>query len=104
MFYKVIYNGKIIDVLDRLVYCKYQEKYNRMILCEEKEAQAIMSSDEEYIWHVNDLYNIPVGGYDTVELQEIDRYEYNQLKALSKDKVAEIIDKYTLSLIEGGII
>lgn len=30
MFYKVIKNGKVIDVLDKLVYLKYQPKYDRM--------------------------------------------------------------------------
>ena len=104
MYYKVIYNDKIIDVLDRLVFLKYQEKYNRMILCEEREAQAILSSDAKYIWHEETLYNIPVSGYDTVRLEEIDRYEYEQWKMQSEEKVAEIIDKYTLLLIERGAI
>lgn len=104
MYYKVIYNDKVIDVLDRLVYLKYQKKYDRMIFCEEREAQAIMSSDEKYIWHEETLYNIPVPGYDTVRVEEIDVYEYNQLKMQSEEKIAEIIDKYTLLLIERGAI
>lgn len=104
MFYKVIYNDKVIDVLDKLVYLKYQEKYDRMIFCDEREAQAILSSDEKYIWHEKTLYNIPVSGYDTVCVEEIDEYEYNQLKMQSEEKIAEIIDKYTLLLIERGVI
>lgn len=104
MFYKVIYNDKVIDVLDRLVYLKYQEKYDRMILCEEKEAQAILSSDEEYIWHEETLYNIPVSGYDTVRVEQIDKYEYNQLKLLQCKTLEEVLDEYTLLLLEGGII
>ena len=104
MYYKVIYNNKVIDVLDRLVFLKYQEKYDRMILCEECEAQAIFSSDEKYIWHEETLYNIPVPGYDTVRLEEIDVYEYEQLKLQSEEKIAEIIDEYTLLLIERGAI
>lgn len=104
MYYKVIYNNKVIDVLDRLVFLKYQEKYNRMIFCDEREAQAIFSSDERHIWHEETLYNIPVPGYDTVRLEEIDVYEYEQLKMQSEEKIAEIIDKYTLLLIERGAI
>lgn len=104
MFYKVIYNGKVIDVLDRLIYCKYQEKYNRMILCEECDAQGIISSDEKYIWHEETLYNIPVHGYDTVRVEEIDKYEYNQLKLLKCKTLDEVLDEYTLLLLEGGII
>lgn len=104
MFYKVIYNGRAIDVLKDIVYLKYQEKYDRMILCEESEAQAIMSSDEKYIWHEETLYNIPSPGYDTVRLEKIDEYEYNQLKLLGCKSIDEIIDEYTLQLISGGII
>ena len=104
MFYKVIYNNKVIDVLDRLVYLKYQAKYNRMILCEKREAQAIMSSDEKYIWHEETLYNIPVSGYDTVRIEEIDAYEYEQLKILKLKTLEEVIDEYTLLLINGGVL
>lgn len=104
MFYKVIYNDKVIDVLDRLVFLKYQETYNRMIFCEESEAQAIISSDEEHIWHEETLYNIPVPGYDTVRVEEIDEYEYKQLKVLNCKTPEQIIDEYTLLLIDGGVL
>lgn len=104
MYYKVIYNDRVIDVLDNLVFLKYQEKYNRMILCEENEAQAILSSDAKYIWHEETLYSIPVSGYDTVRLEEIDTYEYDKLKMQREEKITEIIDKYTLLLIERGAI
>lgn len=104
MFYKVLKNNKVIDVLDRLVFLKYQRKHDIMLLCEEGEAQAILSSDEEHIWHVVGMYDIPVDRYDTVELEEIDEYEYKQLKILGGKTPEEIIDAYTLSLIEEGVI
>lgn len=104
MFYKVIKNNKVIDVLDRLVFLKYQEKHNRMLFCNEDEAQAIYSSDGKYIWHEESLYNIPVSGYDTVRLEEIDEYEYNQLKILNGKTPEEIIDNFVLSLISEGVV
>lgn len=104
MYYKVIKDGKVIDVLDHLSFVKYQEKHRIMVACAKEEAQAIISSDGDYIWHVNGLYNIPVDGYDTVELVEIDEYEYRQLKTLNMRTPEEIIDEYTLLLIEGGIL
>ena len=104
MFYKVIKNNKVIDVLDRLVFLKYQEKHNRMLFCDEDEAQAIYSSDGKYIWHEESLYNIPVSGYDTVRLEEIDEYEYNQLKILNGKTPEEIIDNFVLSLISEGVV
>lgn len=104
MYYKVLKDGKVIDVLDHLVFVKYQKKHNIMVVCEQSEAQAIVSSDGTYIWHINWLYKVPVDGYDTVELVEINKYEYEQLKILNYKTPQEIIDAYTLSLLEGGIL
>jgi len=104
MYYKVLKNDKVIDVLDCLAFVKYQKKHDIMIACDKSEAQAIISSDGEYIWHVTGLYGIPVDGYDTVDLVEIDEYEYKQLKVFNLKSPEEIIDEYTLLLIEGGIL
>lgn len=104
MFYKVIKDGKVIDVLNRLVYLKYQKKHDRMIFCDEEDAQAIYSSDGKHIWHEDSLYNIPVDGYDTVELVEIDEYEYEQLKVLNMKTPEQIIDAYTAMLLNDGVI
>lgn len=99
MFYKVIYNDKVIDVLDKLVYLRYQAKHNRMVLCKEGEAQAIFSSDREHIWHVDGLYDLPVDGYDDVNLVKIDEYEYRQLKAFNGKTSEEVIDDFVVMLL-----
>lgn len=104
MFYKVIKDGRVIDVLDTLVFLKYQPKHKIMVLCAESDAQAILSSDKEHIWHESTLYRIPVDGYDTVTIEQVDVYEYNRLKALNGKTPEEIIDAYTLSLIKEGVI
>ena len=104
MYYKVMKNNKVIDVLDKLIYLKYQPKNKIMVLCDINEAQAILSSDKNTIWHEATLYNIPVDGYDTVEIQEIDAYEYKQLKMLNMKTPEEIIDAFVLSLLESNII
>lgn len=104
MFYKVIKDNKIIDVLDDLVFLKYQKKHKRMQFCDENEAEAIFSSDRKHIWHEESLYNIPVDGYDTVKLEEIDEYEYEQLKMLNLKTSEEIVDSLILSLISEGVI
>lgn len=102
MYYKVIKDDKIIDVLDEVVYLKYQEKHGRMIFCDKFEAQAIFSSDRESIWHEESLYNIPVSGYDTVRLEEIDEYEYRRLKVLNCGTVEDITDEFVMSLLVNG--
>lgn len=103
-YYKVIKDGKVIDVLDRLVFVKYQKKHDRMLLCAEKDAQAIMSSDNKYAWHENSLLAIPVEGYDTVSLEEIDVYEYNKLKFELSTDVNEILEQLVLELLERGVL
>lgn len=104
MFYKVIKDNKVIDVLDSLTYLKWQPKHKIMVLSDIDEAQAILSSDKNTIWHERTLYRIPVDGYDTVELIEIDEYEYKQLKMLNGKTPEEIIDNFVLSLLENNII
>jgi hypothetical protein len=104
MFYKVIKNNKIVDVLDHLTYLKWQPKNKIMLLCDINEAQAILSSDNNTVWHVRGFYDLPVDGYDTVELIEIDEYEYKQLKVLNYKTPEEIIDAYNLLLLEMGVI
>ena len=46
MYYKVIKNNKVIDVLDNLIYLKWEPKHKIMVLSDENEAQAILSSDK----------------------------------------------------------
>lgn len=104
MYYKVIKGNKVIDVLDRLVFLKYQKKHKRMIFCSEEDAEAILSSDGESIWHEESLYRLPVDGYDTVRIEEIDEYEYKQLKMLNGKTPQQIIDAFLLSLIDEGVV
>ena len=104
MYYKVMKDNKVIDVLDNLIYLKWQPKHKIMVLSDIDEAQAILSSDKNTIWHERTLYRIPVEGYETVELVEIDKYEYKQLKALNMKTPEAIIDEYNLLLLEMGVI
>ncbi len=104
MYYKVIKDNRVIDVLDQLIYLKYQPKHNIMVLCNENEAQAILSSDKNTIWHEKSLYKIPVDGYDTVSLEEIDKYEYKQLKVLNMQSPQEIIDEFVLLLVSEEVL
>lgn len=104
MFYKVLKNGKVIDVLDQLIYLKYQPKHQRMLLCTEEDAQGILSSDQNEVWHEETLYKIPARGYETVKIEEIDEHEYKQLKMLNGKTPEEIVDAFVLTLINEGVI
>lgn len=70
----------------------------------EDDMTPIISCDGNTIWITRDMYKIPVDGFDTVELIPIDTYEYQQLKELGGKTPEEIIDAYTLTLLEGGVL
>ena len=103
MYYKVMQNNHVVDVLDKLIFLKYQAKHNIMVHCDIDEAQAILSSDQDTIWHVDTLYKAP-DEYDTVSIVEITKTEYEQLKVLNGKTPQEIIDAYTLRLLESGLL
>jgi len=41
---------------------------------------------------------------DSVTMERIDKYQFDQLKMLNMKTPEEIIDSYTLSLLEGGLL
>lgn len=106
MFYKVMKDNKVIDVLDSLTYLKWQPKHKIMVLSDESQAQAILSSGKDAIWHERTLYKIPVDEpkFETVELVEINKFEYEQLKMLNGKTPEEIIDAFVASLLEENVI
>lgn len=104
MYYKVLKDNKVVDVLDHLTYLKWQPKNKIMLLCGLDEAQAILSSDGNTVWHVEGFYDLPVEGYDVVEIKPIDQFEYKQLKLLNGETPEQIIDAFVMSLLEQNII
>ena len=104
MYYKVIKDNKVIDVIDQLVLLKYLPNRKAMTVCDVNEAQAFLSSDNETIWHERTLRKIPVEGYDTVELVKINKYEYDQLKILNLKTPEAIIDAFVTSLLEDNLL
>lgn len=107
MFYKVIKDNKVIDVLDNLIYLKWEPKHKIMVLSCEDEAQAILSSGKNDFYHERTLYNIPIDAnvkYEIVDLIEINQFEYRQLKALNGKTPEQIIDEFVLSLITDNVI
>ena len=104
MYYKVLKDNKVIDVLDNLIYLKWEPKHKIMVLSDINDAQAILGSDKNTIWHEKTLYKVPVEGYEEVSVQEIDEFEYKQLRVLNMKTPESIIDEYNLLLLEMGVI
>lgn len=105
MFYKVIKDNKVIDVLDHLTYLKWQPKHKIWALSDENEAQAILLSDKNTIVHERTLYNVPVEvNVDTVDIEQIDKFEYEQLRVLNMKTPEAIIDEFLANLLKEGVI
>lgn len=106
MFYKVMKNNKVIDVLDNLIYLKWDSKHKIMVLTDENDAQAILSSDKNTIWHERTLYRIPTDEpkFEAVDIEQISEFEYKKLKMLNLSTPEEIIDNFLLTLLENNII
>lgn len=87
MFYKVLKNGEIIDVLSELIYLKYNTEYHSLRHATKSDAQLFLSSDSEFAWHDFSLRRLPKeANYDTVELVKISDEEYLKIKHLSRKK------------------
>ena len=104
MYYKILKDNKVIDVLNNLVFIRYNPISERIVFSNQKDAEGILSSDRNTAWHLRGLRALQAPGAETVDAVEIDKMEYLQLKALNGKTPEEIIDNYTLSLIEGGLL
>lgn len=104
MFYKVIKDKKVIDALSSLCYVKYQLKHKILLHCREEDAEGILSSTKDTAYHLSSLNPFPVDRFATVELEEITEHEFNQLVKNHCMSADEIIDRYTASLFEQGVL
>jgi hypothetical protein len=104
MFYKIIKDNKILEATTLLRYVRLSPKSGKILLATRGEAQGIISSDGKTVWHLKDYYNFPNGDYETVEAVEISEEEYRKITIFGGKTPEEIIDEYTLFLIEGGLL
>ena len=104
MYYKILKDDKIIEVTDSLQYVWIPNGSKKLLICSQKDAQGVVSADGKTVWHLRGFYDFPFGNYETVEAIAITKEEYHQWKALNGRTPEEIIDEYTLSLIEGGLL
>jgi hypothetical protein len=104
MYYKIVKDSQVIDIIDNLLFIKYNTISHKIVFSNIEDAEGILSSDRKTAWHLRGLKALSAPGYDTVEAIEITKKEYHELKALNGKTPEEIIDEYTLSLIEGGLL
>lgn len=86
MFWKVIKDGKIIDVLEYLIFVKSHPYGGTVRVSSQAGAAGVVSSDGNTIYHVDGWINFNET-YMTVDIQEISKEEYLALKeALETEK------------------
>lgn len=83
--YKVIENNQIIDVLEEAQFIKYLPKSKKQILVDERQANGVVSSNGNEVYH---LLNTPYTFAEskrTVSLVQIGEEEYNNLTCQLKE-------------------
>lgn len=103
MYFKVMYNDKILDILDTLRFVRWDKRHNRIIGCEEVKAEGFLSSNRDKVYRIEGM---AVNGkeFDTVVLMKIDKAEYDAIKPFRGQTKEEIIDEYNKVLIEMGVL
>ena len=83
--YKIIENGQIIDVLENLQFIKYLPKSKRSILVDERQANGILSSNGNEIYHLLNTPNTFSEVKRTVYFVKIEKEEYEKLTTQLKE-------------------
>ena len=83
--FKVLENNQIVDVLEDLKFVKCLPKCKRIILVDERQANGIMASNGDEVYHI---YGTPYtfeGEKKTIRFEEIGIEEYEKLTQQLKD-------------------
>lgn len=104
-YYQILRNGTAIDTCsgDKLTYVRYQKRHNTLLLCNQADAEGIMS-DSGKCYHINTLLPFPVDDYLTVSIEEISELEYELLKSRNLLTADEIRANLLTELIERGAL
>ena len=83
--YKIIENGQIIDVLETLQFVKCLPKTQKTIIVDERQANGIMSSNGNEIYHLVNMPNTFCEHKKSVYFEKIDEEEYKRLTSQLKE-------------------
>ena len=78
MFYKIIYNNFVLDILDSPVYVKYSYKSKRFIVTDVTSADGVMSSNRDVVYLFRDIVDVES---KIVKMIEIPESEYMNIKS-----------------------
>lgn len=84
-YYKIIKDQNIIDLLQGVVYVKYQKRNKLLLKCDESDAMGVLSSCQSTAYHVEGMQEFPIEKYITVKMVECDLEEYTSLKSIMQE-------------------
>lgn len=77
--YKIIHNNQIIDILDNIIYIKCLPNSQKIIAVDKNQANGIVSSDGDNIYHIYGTKNTFNDRKISVNIVPIDKEEYEKL-------------------------
>lgn len=77
--YKILHNNQIIDVMEDIRYVKYLPKSQKLIAVDKTQANGIVSSDGDTIYHILGTKNTFNTKKLSVQILEITEEEYKEL-------------------------
>ena len=82
MYFKIIYNALVIDILDSVQYVRWLKRGKKFVKTEMTSANGILASDGINIYHVEEMPDFDgMGNYKTVHMLQIEKEEYDRLKS-----------------------
>lgn len=82
MYFKIIYNALVIDILDSVQYVRWLKRGKKFVKTEMTSANGILASDGINIYHVEGMPEFDgMGNYKTVHMLQIEKEEYDRLNS-----------------------
>lgn len=80
MFYKIMHNNMVIDLLNEVRWVRYLPNSKRLVATDSQAANGVMGSDHNTVYHIFGKPYTFANEVKTVEVVKIDALEYNRLQ------------------------
>lgn len=101
MYFKIIYNALVIDILDKIQYVRWLKRGKKFVKTEMTSANGILASDGINIYHVEGMPDFDgMGNYKTVHMVEIEKEEYDRLSSQMVEGDVIYVDESAFSTEE----
>ena len=80
MFYKIMYNNMVIDLLNEVRWVRYLPNSKRLVATDSQAANGVMGSDHNTVYHIFGKPYTFANEVKTVEVVKIDGVEYEKLR------------------------